>query len=325
MTLLDPQRGWLFSLQNALFVGLVASLAPVCFAQTKNADINPAGGNLPIQKIGPNDLVSIQVYDSPELTRTVRVSEDGTLRLPLLREPIRAQGLYPPELEQAITNALKDEGILVRPIVSVSISEYRSRPIRVVGAVRHPTTFQATGNVRLLDAITNADGLSDAAGSEILVTSPSPDGGQELTRRIPVKELIEHGDETVNIPLLGGEEVRVPEGGRVYVMGNVVKPGPIPVHDPSEMTVLRVIAQAGGLLPFSGKEAYILRHTDSPKNEVPIPLAKIMERKDPDVPLIANDVLFVPDSKGKKNTARMIELMTGFGVGTLSGILVFKH
>ena len=304
-------------------------LATLCvssltMAQVKNTDATPNPGNLPIQRIGVDDLISIQVYDSPELTRAERVGQDGMLRLPLLTKPVQAAGLFPVDVEDELAKELKVEGILVRPIVSVTVSEYQSRPISVVGAVHHPVTFQAVGQVTLLDAITRAEGLSDTAGSEILVTRPTA-GGASLVQRIPVKGLIDHADESLDLKLVGGEEIRVPEGGRVFVVGNVKKPGAIPVHDVSELTVLRVIAQSDGLLPYSAKEAFILRHGDSPKNEIPIPLTKIMERKSPDVPLMANDVLYVPDSKGKRNTAMILQTTLAFGMGTMSGFLIFKH
>ncbi len=321
-------------LRFSLLVGMVFWLtlwgaAPVNGQQQqqpntqRNGDMNASGGNLPMQKIGGDDLVSVQVYDSPELTRTVRVGQDGVLRMPLLTKPIQAAGLLPAELEQRIADELKTEGILVRPIVTVSVAEYRSRPISVVGAVKHPLTFQAYGNVTLLDALTRAEGLSDAAGSEILVTHPGENGASSLVQRIPVKTLLDGSNESLNVKLDGGEEVRVPEGGRVYVVGNVKKPGAIPVHDLSELTVIRVLSQAEGLSPYAAKEAFILRHGDTPNSEIPIHLEKIMERKSPDVALMPNDVLFIPDSKSKRNTAKILEAITTFGVGAGSGLLIW--
>jgi polysaccharide export outer membrane protein len=303
---------------------LTAQFPTEALAQ-RNVDVNAGGGNLPIQRIGVDDLVAIQVYDSPELTRTERIQQDGMLRLPLLTKPVKAAGLFPSDLEKSLTEELKTEGILVRPIVSVSVSEYRSRPISVVGAVRHPLTFQAYGNVTLLDALTRADGISDAAGSEIIVSRSGQDGEAGLQQRVPIKALMDHADDTLNIKLSGGEEIRVPEGGRVFVMGNVRKPGAIPVHDLSELTVLRVIAQSDGLLPFAAKDAFILRHGDAPKSEISIPLAKIMDRKAPDVPLMANDVLYVPDNKGRRNTSKIMETILAVGIGTASGLLIFRH
>src|SRR6516164_3880922 len=100
--------------------------------------------NLPIQPVGPNDLIAVSVYDSPELSRTVRVGADGLIRLPMLKERIKASGLYPAELEAAIANALVTEDILVDPFVTVNIAEYQSRPISVAGSVKNPLVFQAT-------------------------------------------------------------------------------------------------------------------------------------------------------------------------------------
>jgi len=149
--------------------------------------------NLPVEKIGRDDLIGITVYDEPKLTRTVRVGSDGDIRLPMLRQHIQAAGLYPVELENAITKALTDENVLVEPIVTVSVVEYRSRPITVSGAVKTPVTFQATGTVTLLDAITRAGGLAENAGAEILVSKPSlatKDKSVLLVQRIPARDLI---------------------------------------------------------------------------------------------------------------------------------------
>jgi polysaccharide export outer membrane protein len=319
------------ALPHVLLFGCICfiSISPAA-AQTatssRNYDATTSASNLPIERLGPDDLISMQVYDSPELTRTLRISSDGMLRVPLLTKPLKATGLLPEELEDRLAAELKAEGILVRPIVTVSVAEYRSRPISVVGAVHHPLTFQAVGPVTLIDAITRADGLSETAGSEILINRAAADGGQALVQRVPVKALLSGLDETLNIRLVGGEEIRVPEGGRIFVVGNVHKPGAIPVHDLSESTVLRAISQSEGLMPYAAKEAYILRHDDTAhSNEIPVPLEKIMERKAPDVPLMANDVLYVPDNKSQRHTVETLKTLGAFGMGTLSGILIWHH
>src|SRR5262245_17983556 len=165
--------------------------------------------NLPAQKIGPNDLIAVSVYDAPELTRTIRVDDDGGIRLPLLKGSIPAGGLFPRELEASIAEALKSAELMVDPVVKVTIVEYYSRPISVAGAVRKPVTFQATGNITLLEAIARAEGLTAEAGTEILVSRP-----QELVRRVPVKALIDAADPEMNLRLTGGEELRVPEACR---------------------------------------------------------------------------------------------------------------
>jgi polysaccharide export outer membrane protein len=284
------------------------------------------GANLPAQPVGPNDLLAISVYDAPELSRTVRVGADGFIRLPMLHQRIQAQGFLPSALETAIAAALREEQILVDPFVTVTIAEYHSRPISVAGAVKQPIVFQAEGPTTLLEAIARAQGLREDAGREILVsqTQPGPDDKPVmLTRRILVRGLIDDADPALNIVLTGGEEIRVPEVGRVYVVGNVKKPGAFPVQDGSETTVLQMVALAEGLAPYATKEAFIYRREGTGvKNEIPVPLDKIMQRKAPDVALTANDILYIPDSKGKHLTARTLEVLVGL-TGAATAALIY--
>lgn len=275
--------------------------------------------NLPSQKVGVNDLISLSVENSPELTRNFRVSADGSLHLPLLKEHIPVVGKFPVEIEMDIADALVKEGLLVQPVVTVSVAEYRSLPVSVVGAVKHPVTFQAVGDLTLLDAITKADGLAPDAGSEILISKAGA-----LVQRVPVKELIDQADPALNLKLQGGEEIRVPDAGRVYVIGNVKKPGVFPIQDGKDTSVLKVLAQSEGLLPFSAKQAYIYRReAKGDRNELPIELGAIMDRKAADVTLKASDILYIPDSKHKRMTMSALDRLIGFGAATGSGVLIF--
>jgi polysaccharide export outer membrane protein len=288
-------------------------LASMCVA----AGATEPGLNLPAQPVGASDLLAVSVYGAPELSRTGRVSAEGDLRLPMLRRKIEARGLLPAELEILIAAALVEERILVDPVVTVTIAEYNSRPISVAGAVRHPVTFQASGRTTLLEALTRAEGLSPDAGGEILVTRV---GG--ITQRIGVKDLVEKADPDANVALAGGEEVRVPEVGRVFVMGNIKKPGAFPMSASAGMSVLTALALAEGLTPFSTKAAYIYRLTDGVKKEVPVALRKIMDRKSPDLALEAGDILYIPDNRGSRVTASVIEKAVSFAAGTASGALI---
>jgi len=290
----------------------------------------PIGGNLPAQKIGATDLLSISVYGAPELTRTVRVSAEGFLRLPMLKQKIEARGLMPSDLEEEIAAALSAEQILVDPVVTVTIAEYHSRPISVAGAVKAPLTFQALGQTTLLEALTRAQGLSTEAGTEILVTRPPlVPGGAPQVERIPVKGLIDSADPALNVTLVGGEEVRVPQIGRVFVVGNVKRPGAFKIEDGFGLTLLKALAMAEGLMPYAYKQAFIYRHGDpaSPgaQQEVAIDLRKILDRKMPDVPLAANDILYIPDNRSARLTMTTIDRAIGFVSTTASGLLIYSH
>lgn len=282
---------------------------------------------LPAQKVGPNDLLSVSVEDCPELTRNFRVSAKGMLILPLLKKSIYVAGKLPEEIETEISQALVSDQLLVQPVVSVSVAEYRSVPVSVMGCVKRPITFQAVGGVTLLDALAKAEGLSADAGPEILVSRPDTEKGTPgLLLRIPVKGLIDNADPALNIRLYGGEEIRVPAVGRVYVVGNVKKSGAFPILDGSNTTVLKAIAMSEGLLPYTNKQAFIYR-TEAGKNsrnEIPIELSRIMDRKAADVSLQPNDILYIPDSKGRKMTAQTLERLAGFGSATASGLLIWR-
>jgi polysaccharide export outer membrane protein len=292
------------------------------------AQVENLGANLPVQAIGPADLLAVSVYGAPEFTRTVRVSPEGLIRLPMLREEIDARGLMPADVETRLAAALAEEQILVDPTVTVTIAEYHSRPISVLGAVKLPLTFQALGKTTLLEALTRAQGLSEDAGPEILLTRTAGGDGAARVERIPVKNLIDAADPVWNVTLEGGEEVRVPQAGRVFVAGNVKHPGAFRMDGAGETTVLKALALAEGLAPFATKDAYIFRAGPGVgsgaggRTEIPIALSKIMERAAPDMALAANDILFIPDNRARRNSLSVLEKALGFAASTASGILI---
>lgn len=317
------------NLRAALILQGLWLMVPNQPAAGQTPESNPGSlqaANLPAQKIGADDLIAVSVYDSPELTRTVRVSGEGQIRLPMLTKPIPAAGLAPSELEALISQALREGKILVDPVVTVTVAEYRSRPIQVAGAVKRPLTFQAFGNVTLLDAITRAEGLAPEAGTEILLTRTAQ-SGKPATRRIPVKALLDNADPEFNPRLSGGEEIRVPEAGKIYVVGSVKHPGAFILKDDSGTSVLKVLALAEGLAPFASKQAYIYRRRPgaADKEEIPIALNQIIQRKAPDVTLSADDILYVPDAKGRRLSVSALERIAGFGAATTSGVLIWRH
>jgi len=307
-----------------VFCGFCLAVAVPAAGQTRPpAGSTELGANLPARPLAAGDLLAISVYGAPELSRSVRVSGDGFIRLPMLTRQIEARGAVPAELEQRVGAALTEERILVEPSVVVTIAEYAARPIRVAGAVRHPLTFEATAPVTLLEALTRAEGLSAEAGADILVTrAGSGLDTTPVTRRIAVKDLIESAEPAANLMLDGGEDVRVPEAGRVFVVGNVKRPGAFPVGESGGASVLKALALAEGLAPFSTKQAFIYRPADGGRRAIAVELRKILERKAPDVELTAGDIFYIPDNRSGRVTASVIEKMVSFAAGTASGALI---
>ena len=124
--------------------------------------------------IGAGDVLAIDVFDVKELSRDVRVSQTGTIGIPLVPVRLRVSGLTEVQAEQKIAEVLEANGLVSHPEVSVTVKERRSKPITVVGAVSHPMVFQADHQVTLLEVLAEAGGLANDAGDEVIVTRPVP-------------------------------------------------------------------------------------------------------------------------------------------------------
>ena len=312
-----------------LSIAAVASIAASAEPQAPAAQAPEAQpvGNLSFEPIGPGDLLNIYVANSAENSRSLRVSLDGTISLPMLKDPILVAGLLSTEVEKIIVAALTANKILVEPIVSVSVVEYRSKPVTVVGAVHTPATIQAIGGLHLLDAIAKAGGLTPEAGSQIVVSRPATNGNSEFVQQIPVLALMSRSDPSLNLLLTGGEEIRVPVLAKFYVVGNVKAPGSYSITEGEHTTVLKALALSQGTLSFTQSEAYIYRTNPAAnhRQEIAVPLRQIMRRHAADFQLEADDILYVPDNPGKRLTATVIERMAGFGSTVGGGVLVYAN
>jgi polysaccharide export outer membrane protein len=305
---------------NVLLLAILA-LCPIC---SRGQMLE----NLPPQPIGVHDLVSVNVYAAPEFSRTVRVSSSGHVHLPMLPQPIAAEGLLPRELEIALGAALEAEKLLVKPSVTVTITEYRSRAITVVGAVRKPITFQQLGPVTLTEALTLAEGLLPDAGDELLVVRSVPFdtvSSERVIERLSIRRILDGRDRSRNVQLHAGDEVRVPVAEKIFVMGSVRRPGAFRAEDTDNTTVLSMLALSEGLLPYASNTAYVYRRAEEGRKEVAVDLRNILQRKARDFELHAGDVLYVPDNKGRRLTMTTIDRIVGFGASTGSGLLIWRR
>ncbi len=122
--------------------------------------------------IGSGDLVSIQVFDVPELSRDLRVSQTGTIGIPLIPVRLHVTGLTEIQAERKIAEVLEANGLVSHPEVSVVVREKKSKPITVVGAVAHPTVYSADRQVTLIEALAEAGGILADAGDQVVITRP---------------------------------------------------------------------------------------------------------------------------------------------------------
>lgn len=305
---------WLNALAVCVLVVLWLSfLAAPLWAQQPNsapsAPPPPLSSNEPQKDyvIGAQDLLQIAFLEAPELSREVRVNADGSVNLPLMDRFIIA-GLTLDQAERFIAKKYKDGGILNDPHVSVSVKELQSKPVTVSGAVRTPGVFQVSGQSRLLRMISQAGGLTDDAGSEIQVLrAAGPE--EERTQRI-LTEAVRAGESAANIPVWGGDTINVRPAGAVYVVGAVNRPGRHSLGGQSDgLTVLRLLALSEDLKRTArpDKAVLIRKNASGDLEQIPVNIRKILGQKASDVAVRANDVLFVPDSSGKRALTRGLE------------------
>lgn len=122
--------------------------------------------------VGRGDLVSVEVFDVPELTRDVRVSQSGTIGIPLVPVRLYVLGLTEMQVQQKISEILEANGLVSHAQVMVSVKEKRSKPIAIVGAVAHPMVYQADHPVTLIEVLAEAGGIANDAGDTVIITRP---------------------------------------------------------------------------------------------------------------------------------------------------------
>lgn len=265
--------------------------------------------------IAVDDELELYVLDMPEISRLYRVSPTGTITLALPPVEISAAGLTPGRLAQVIADKLRDSGLMTHPHVTVQVKESRVHSVAIGGAVRRPQIYPLYSRTTLLDLLSQAEGLADDAGEaaiirrgELAMQALGAAGADSArTLKVNLKRLFEEGD--ANVELYPGDKVTVERAGIVYVVGAVNRAGGFPLHDDREgMTVLKAIALAENVKSTAvPKKAVIIRRDPQAagqNQEVPVDLKKILSGRAPDRSLMANDILFVPDSTGKKAVHR---------------------
>ncbi|MBI5198915.1 MAG: polysaccharide biosynthesis/export family protein [Nitrospirae bacterium] len=266
--------------------------------------------------IGSEDLLEIDVFQVEELKRTVRVSAQGNIGIPLIGT-VKAKGLTAIGLEKEIAKKFSDR-YLEDPLVTVYIREYRAQKISVLGAVAKPQIYAVSGMRYLLDLLAMADGITRDAGNICYVLRPvnpsenNPSVNKTETIVIDLNALLVEGDSRLNIPVFSGDVIHVPKAGMVFVDGAVQKPGAFPLQ--AKTTLVQVIAMAEGARYEADKsDVRIFRDNGKGEREViKINYEEVREGRGQDFLLQANDIIIVPKS-GIKN------FFSGF-INTIKGL-----
>lgn len=303
---------------------------------------NTAAANLLNNRIGPNyligpeDVLTIDVFDVPELSKLdVEVSNDGTVSVPLIGS-VKAAGLTQRQLRDELTQEWGKK-YLNHPQVTLFIKDFKSRPVSVVGSVAKPGVYYMTGRRTLVEVLALAGGLAGGgagAGKNLYVERasgfedlPQQDGINQIAPdkvSIELKKLLYSQDTALNIEVKPFDIISVSRAGIIYLAGAFNRPGGYVLTDKDTITVLEAVAMAGGIGGNARtSEAKIIRRSSESATTgttIPIDLKKVMKGKAPDVELAANDIFLLPNSTAKgiaKGTAQSV-------VGIVSGMVIYR-
>jgi polysaccharide export outer membrane protein len=284
----------LFLFLLALFSGAAAQGQTVPPAADSGARVSPG------YRIGPKDLLKIQVYELPELNVESRVAEDGTINLPYVGD-IPAVGLTAEELAARLKTLLEAKYVQ-RASTAVEVREFRSKPIAVIGAVKLPGNLAFSGRWTLLEAITAAGGLAENHGNVVHVLRRAENGLSDQVT-IDLADLLVRADPRVNVPILANDLINVPTtvALTIYCLGEVGKPGALEFKSTERLTLLAAIARAGGLTDRAASKILIKRNGTGNGGrgrgeELIVDYKRIVAGRDADVELREGDVVVVKES-----------------------------
>ncbi len=272
-----------------IIVLLGLAICPPVEAQTRSEDAA-------VYRLGPKDLVEVQVVEEPVLNLERRVTDTGSLILPMLGE-LAVAGLTPAEAADLLRQRL-EASFLQRATVTMRVIEFRSRPISVIGAVRRPGTLELSGRWNLLDALTDAGGLAEGHGEVVHILRRASNGlHDQLT--VALDDLLIRADPAVNIPIFSNDVISVPMAApiTVYLMGEVGTTGAMTFRANQRPTLLTAIAQAGGLTKRASSKISVKRQReDGSRYEITVRYKRLLAGEDEDLPLSDGDLIVVKES-----------------------------
>ncbi len=242
--------------------------------------------------IGPGDMVQVSVFDTPELGQVLRVTDAGSIPL-IMGGDVKISFQTPETASRTIEKILLDGHFLLHPRVSVTIVEYATQKVSILGEVKVPGAYATNTPRSVVDVLTLAGGLSDAADREIVIERR---GTHEKVHYF----VSNHPDMTLDsaVTVNPGDTIIVPKAGIVYVMGDVARPGGYTMtNNEAQISALQLVARAGGTnhsaVPSSAR---LIRKTGTSYTDTPLPLSAMQKGKQPDLQLEANDIIYVPFS-----------------------------
>jgi len=246
--------------------------------------------------VGAQDVLTVTVYDQPDMSGKFTVETDGSFSFPLIGR-VTAAGRTLRAIEEDVRKRLSD-GYLRNPQVSAAVETYQSQRIFIMGEVRAPGAYGLTGNMTVIEALSRAGSTTAAAGDEVMIVR-SKTGSQATGPLIPGQSAdsdiirvnlreMQLGVMSQNVSLRDGDTIVVPKAQAVYVFGQVRAPGAYPVE--KDTTVLQALSLAGGVTDRgSTSRLVIVRTVDGKKKELK---AKLSDTVEPGDTLIVKERFF---------------------------------
>jgi polysaccharide export outer membrane protein len=299
------------------------------------ANVKATGCNNQVRStylLGPDDQLQISGPELDDSTnKLVSVDGEGDIQVPLVGR-VHVAGLTVQQAEQEINKCLNQ--YIRNPQVALDVKELRSQPATISGQVNSPGVRQVSGHKTLLEMISTAGGTTPVAGYRIQIVRqiewgciPLPGAtidpsGKYSVASVSLQDIISAKRPEENIQILPHDLITVPKAELIYVTGAVKKSGGFILGEHETMSVLQAVSLAEGLGPTpNAKHARIVRTVGDQKTEIPVDLKSLLQGKGTDIPMQASDILFVPDSTGRRV---MLRIMEG-AISTGTGLAIYRH
>lgn len=245
--------------------------------------------------IGPRDVLEIRVLEDATMSGATTVGDDGNIVLNNVGK-VSAAGLTVAQLEAKLETLL-EANFLAKATISVQVVEYSSKPISVVGAVLRPGRISASSNTTLIQAITQAGGLTTGYGRELYILRTGQNGLSEQLA-IDIEDLMVAGNPDLNIPLSPNDLVNIPldTAITIYVMGEVSKPGKALFRRSQTPTLLQAIADAGGPTDRARSQVIVKRKVNGKEQTIRVNYKRIIAGRAKDLILQDNDTVVVEEA-----------------------------
>jgi polysaccharide export outer membrane protein len=318
--------------RSIVFFTLLSWSAADLHAQAK---LIPRPTPAPEYTLGAGDQILIHIVDMDEISdKPIRIDPNGFIDLPLIGR-MQTSGLTIEGFKQELT--IRASKYVNTPQISVSMTDNQSRPVSIIGEVNSPGVHQLQGPKRLIEVISLAGGARPDAGPKVIVTRqmkwgsiPLPDAKTDLTNgfsraTVSLDELLNSTNPSENIIIEPNDVISIPRADVIYVVGNVKKAGGFQLSSHGTFSIVQAVSLAEGMSQdAAGGSAKIIRPApggDGKPKEIPVNVYKVFAGKDPDVPMYANDVLFIPNSVAKSSMRRSAEAV----LQITTGLLIYKR